>query len=99
MAQKVDGRWRLIAYFSKKFPETAKSYASRELEMFRISLSVTHWRVWLLGFDFTVLSDHESLQLSTQSRNSRRIQKWILGLSEYRFTIKYRRGELHSLMP
>jgi len=65
------------------------------MEMYGIYLSITHWRVWLSGYFFIVLSDHESLSVSTQSNNSRRIKKWLLGLSEYKYVIKYRRGILH----
>jgi len=88
-------KWKPVSYFSKKFPETVKSYASREMEMYGIYLSVVHWRVWLLGYFFTILSDHESLSVATQSNNSRRIKKWLLGMAEYKYVIKYRRGILH----
>ena len=43
-----------------------------------------------------MISDHQSLVMSSQCKNSRRIQRWLLGLAEYNFDIKYRRGLLHS---
>jgi hypothetical protein len=97
LAQTIEGVWKPVAFFSKRFPKTARNYASRESEAFGIYLSIIHWRVWLLGKKFLVISDHESLVLATHGRNSRRIQRWLLGLSEYKFEVKYRRGLLHSV--
>jgi len=97
LSQAIDGVWKPVAYFSKKFPQTVKAYASREAEAYGIYLTVLHWRVWLLGKKFTIISDHESLVLSDHGRNSRRIQRWLLGLSEYKYDIKYRRGIMHSV--
>jgi len=96
LSQVVFEAWKPVAFFSKKFPKTAKAYASRETEAFGIYLSIVHWRVWLLGRKFLVISDHKSLVLADHGRNSRRIQRWLLGLSEYRYEVKYRRGLLHS---
>lgn len=97
LSQKVEGHWKPVAFYSKRFPGAARTYASRELEALGIYLSVVHWRVWLLGHPFTIISDHESLVLSSHCKNSRRIQKWLLGLSEYTYTIVYRRGILHTV--
>jgi hypothetical protein len=96
LTQEVDGNWKPVAFYSKKFPVTAKVYASREAETYGIYLTVIHWRVWLLGKKFTIISDHQSLVLSDHGRNSRRIQRWLLGLAEFTFEIKYRRGIMHS---
>lgn len=96
LTQLVDAVWKPVAYFSKKFPTCTKAYASREAEAYGIYLAVLHWRVWLLGNHFTIISDHQSLALSAHGHNSRRIQRWLLGLSEFRFDIRYRRGILHS---
>jgi len=96
LTQEVDGTWKPVAFYSKKFPVTAKAYASREAETYGIYLAIIHWRVWLLGRRFTIISDHQSLVLSDHGRNSRRIQRWLLGLAEYTFDIKYRRGIMHS---
>ena len=96
LSQQVEGFFKPVAYYSKKFPAIAKAYASREAEAYGIYLAVLHWRVWLLGIDFVVISDHESLALADHGRNSRRIQRWLLGLNEFKFTIKYRRGIMHS---
>jgi len=96
LTQEVHGAWKPVAFYSKKFPATAKVYASREAETYGIYLAIVHWRVWLLGREFTIVSDHQSLVLSDHGRNSRRIQRWLLGLSEFKFGIRYRRGLMHS---
>jgi len=96
LTQEVNGAWKPAAFFWKKFSMTARAYASRESETYGIYLTIIHWRVWLLGRRFTVISDHQSLVLSDHGRNSRRIQRWLLGLSEFKFCIKYRRGLMHS---
>ena len=79
-----------------RFPKVTKAYAYREAKGFDIFLAIVHWKTWLIGIPFVVISDHESLVLLDHGRNSRRIQRWLLGLSEYNFSIMYRRGIMHS---
>ena len=96
LSQRLNSHWKPVAFYSHKFPPVVKNYASREAETYGIFMTIQHWRVFLIGHHFTVISDHQSLVLSSQCKNSRRIQRWLLGLAEYDFDIKYRRGLLHS---
>ena len=50
-----------------------------------------------MGRPFTVVSDHEPLTLASHGRNSRRIQRYLLALSEYDYKIIYRRGNTHTV--
>ena len=97
LTQNILKQWKPVAYFSKKFSKEALSYPSREAEAYGIYLAILHWRVWLLGRRFTVVSDHESLTLASHGRNSRRIQRYLLGLSEFEYKIIYRRGIEHTV--
>ena len=54
LSQQVEGFFKPVAYYSKKFPAIAKAYASKDAEAYGIYLAVLHWRVWLLGIDFVV---------------------------------------------
>ena len=51
--------------------------------------------MYLYGVEFTLLTDHKSLEViySTNSRNSARIERWVLRLQPYKFKVQYEPGK------
>ena len=47
--------------------------------------------MYLYGVEFILLTDHKPLDViySTNSRNSARIDRWVLRLQPYRFKVQY----------
>ena len=55
------GRYRLIAYLSKKLPLSAQRYSISELELTGIYVNVTAFKHLLRNSNFTLYCDHSTL--------------------------------------
>ena len=53
-----NGQPRLIAYASKRMPETAKNYSITKLEMCRLAMNIAMFSHLLKKFDFDAVVDH-----------------------------------------
>jgi hypothetical protein len=49
LSQKVDDKWRPIAYMSKALNETQRNYEIYDKEMLAIMTALDEWRQYLLG--------------------------------------------------
>ncbi len=71
--QVEDGERRSVAFLSRILNIHEKRYHIRERELLSIVAAIPHWRAYLFGQDFTVMNDHESLNLlETQHKLSDR---------------------------
>jgi hypothetical protein len=57
LLQQHHGKWHPVAYFSKQCSSEQSRYHSYELETMALVFSLRHFRVYLLGIHFTVLTD------------------------------------------
>ncbi len=50
--------------------------------------------MYLIGTKFTLFNDHKALEIlfSPKSKPTARIERWVLRLQQYDFTVKYRKG-------
>ena len=57
--------------------------------------------MYLYGVEFTLLTDHKPLEViySTSSRTSARIERWVLRLQPYKFTVQYVPGKQNIADP
>ena len=57
--------------------------------------------MYLYGVECTLLTDHKPLEViySTNSRNSARIERWVLRLQPYRFKVQYVSGKQNIAHP
>ena len=57
--------------------------------------------MYLYGVEFTLLTDHKPLEViySTNSRNSAKIERWVLRLKPYRFKVQYVPGKQNIADP
>lgn len=92
-----DGSRRPIAYFSRKLNPAEKNYSTIEQEALAVVSAVAHWRVYLAGRKFTVITDHRPLRwLMTLKTPNSRLVRWNLSLSEYDFDVEYRPGKANT---
>ena len=94
--QKQKGRYRLIAYFSKKLQLSAQRYSISELELTGIYASVTAFKHLLRNSNFTLYCDHSALVHIMNGKKeppTLRLKKLIENLSDYKFDIKFLRGK------
>lgn len=97
LLQLHDGVQRVVAYFSKQTTMEQRQYHSYELETMAVVYALHHFRVYLLGLHFTVVSDCNALRTTFAKRDLiPRVGRWWLQVQEFTFDIKYRPG---SRMP
>ena len=61
LQQFLNGRWCPIAYFSKSLKPAETRYSTFDRELLAIYLSVKHFRYFVEGREFRILTDHKPL--------------------------------------
>ena len=93
--QDSSGEWRPVLYLSRRLIPAERNYAPTELECLAVLYCVEKCRCYLLGRQFTILTDHKSLEwLLTTNTHEGRLARWALRLQEFDYTIKHRAGTL-----
>lgn len=94
LSQGEIGKDHPIAYASRSLNKAESNYSVIERELLAIVWSVKHFRPYLFGRKFKVLSDHRPLKwLFNVSDPSSRLVRWRLALEEYDYEIDYRPGK------
>ena len=94
--QEQKGKYKLIAYSSKKLPLSAQRYSISELELTGIYANVTAFKHLLRNSNFTLYCDHSALVHIMNGKKeppTLRLKKLIENLSDYKFDIKFLRGK------
>lgn len=88
-----DQRYHPVAYYSRQTIGSEQKYHSYELETLAVVESLKKFRSYLLGINFTVVTDCNSLKAtSVKKQIIPRIARWWLQLQEFTFEVKYRPG-------
>ena len=88
-----NGQERPVAYYSRKLLPREVRYSTIEKECLAIKLGVEAFRVYLLGREFLVQTDHRSLVwLETLKDKNMRVARWSLVLQQYSFKVLHRAG-------
>ncbi len=97
LKQKVDdtGLEHPVRFFSSALTGSERNYAACEVELYVVVRAVEHFRMFLLGKEFLLRTDHSALRnlLRRDIPLTSRVERWILRLSEYSFKIEYQRGQ------
>lgn len=98
LAQKgTDNKLHPIGYFSKILPPL-KSWSATQLELRGLVHATQHFREFLYGRKFTVISDHKSLEYFQNFKNaSSRLNKLVSQLLDYDFNIVYTKNTSPSI--
>ncbi|CAB0015346.1 unnamed protein product [Nesidiocoris tenuis] len=70
LIHKVEGRPHVVEYFSKRTTPAESKYHSYELETLAVKYAVEHFRQYLMGNRFTVVTDCNSLRASRAKKRS-----------------------------
>ena len=95
LMQCQNGQDRVLAFYSKKMPESAARWGITELEYMGISMAIHAFRYLLRGKHFEVYTDHNPIvQISVAKHEipSTRLRKTYLKLSDYSFKLHYLKG-------
>lgn len=73
---------RSIAYFSRKLNKAHKNYSATELECLAVVEAVKHFKCYLYGRKYTIITDHRPVKLLlTLKYPISRLARWSLFLS------------------
>jgi hypothetical protein len=83
-----------VAFASKVLSKTERNWSCTEREAYAIVWGVDHFRSFLLGRPFQLVSDHQPLRWLRQMKcPPPKLARWILQLEEFDFEITYKPGE------
>jgi hypothetical protein len=87
------GEWRPIDFYSRKLIAAEYNYNTHDQELLAIVKSLEHWRHYLEGVHFEILTDHANLKwfMETTTLNHRQVRSY-LALTKYDFVITHRPG-------
>ena len=91
------GEEKVIAYGSRTLNRAERNYCTTNKELLAIKHFVEYYKHYLLGRHFIVRTDHQALKWLFSMKEPRAmIARWIEVLSQYDFTIEYRKGTKHQ---
>ncbi|KAB0793022.1 hypothetical protein PPYR_12642 [Photinus pyralis] len=86
-----------IAYASRTLNHAEGNYSTIEKELLAIVWSIKHFRPYLYGQKFKIITDHRPLTwLFNVKDPGSRLIRWRLLLEEYDYEINYKPGELNK---
>ncbi len=85
---------KVIGYFSKKLRPTEMRYSTTDREALAIVLACFQFHHFLWGTKVYVLTEHQPLvSIFSQKTKSPRMNRWILEMMDYHFSIDYKSGK------
>ena len=94
LSQDKTGKDKPIAYASRSLSDTEKKYDTYEKETLAIIFCVTHFRPYLYGRKFTLVTDHKPLDWFRNSKDPcSRVSRWQL--AGYDFDVVYKAGKMN----
>ena len=86
----------VIAYASRALLSDVESrYSQTEREMLAVVWAADHFKLYVYGAKFSIVTDHKPLLglFSSQKQTSPRIDRWKLRLTPYDYVLHYRPGK------
>jgi len=97
LSQGLVGKDLPIAYASRKLLNAEKNYPTIEKELLAIVWACKHFRPYLYGRKFTIVTDHHPLTWIFSVKDpSSRLLRWRLKLEEYEYEVKYKKGSSNT---
>jgi transposase InsO family protein len=96
-----DGTEKPIAFASRSLTPSEKNYAQYEKEALSVVFGVKKFHQYLLGRQFTIVTDHMPLVTSLGEKPlspmaSSRMARWQMLLSSYQYNIVHKSGKHHN---
>ena len=88
----LEQKGHVIAYFSRALTKAEKHYSVIQQECLAAVAAMKHFRHYLLGHQFTLMTDHAPLQWLSAQKMEGLLCHWALAMQEYNFSIVYRTG-------
>ncbi|CAM9999853.1 unnamed protein product, partial [Choristocarpus tenellus] len=86
LAHKNEDHFDIIAYHSALLSPSQHKYSATQKECLAVILTIQHWRPYIWGKHFTVITDHSALRrLHTMQSTSNLLTRWALALQSFDF--------------
>ena len=94
LVQQQGEELRVISYESRSLSNTERRYSPTEKEALAIVWACERFHAYLYGAEFELMTDHKPLEciFSPKSKTSARIERRILRMQPYKFSVKYSPG-------
>ena len=94
LSQGKIGQDKPIAFASRTLNQAEQNYSTIEKELTAIVWACRHFRPYLIGRTFTIVTDHKPLTWMFSVKDpSSRLLRWRLLLEEFDYTIEYKAGK------
>ena len=88
-----DGVEHPVCYASRSCNPAEQNYSSFDGECLAVVWATSHFRPYIFGNSFKLMTDHEPLKwLMTTQKLTGKLARWSLLLQEYDFTVDHRAG-------
>ena len=92
-----DGVEHPVSYASRSCNPAEKNYGSCEGECLAVVWATQHFREYIFGSPFTLVTDHEPLKwLMQTNKTTGKLARWSLLLQEYDLQVVHKRGVLNT---
>ena len=94
LAQEQDGLERAICYASKALSKAQTKYSATRRELLALVTFTRHFRHYLLGRKFTIVTDHSALQWLHNFKDPDGITaRWLEKLAPFDYEVRHRPGK------
>ena len=91
--------YKIISYASRALSPVERRYSQTDIEGLSLVWGIEHFRMFLLGSEFDVITHHGALEAifnNPRSNPPARIQRWMMKLQLYNFRVIYQKGLLNE---
>lgn len=94
LSQQQHGLWKPIAFFSRKLSPTQSRYSTFDRELLAIHSAVKHFRYFIEGRPFFIITDHKPLThaMASAADRSPRQERQLSFIAEFTTDIRYLQG-------
>ena len=97
LTQVIDGKERVIYYYSRKLNAAERNYSTPEKELLAVKYAVQEFRHYLSLTDFTIWTDNTCVcAIKGYKDPHKRLFRLAIALSPFNFKIKFRSGRQHT---
>lgn len=97
LTQLEGGVEKSVAFASRKLNPAEKKYCTTEREMLGIVWGINHFRPYLYGRKFTVITDHKPLSYLCSIKEPKgRQARWLQDISQDDFSVEHKPGRDHQ---
>ena len=94
LSQSKNGFDHPVAYFSKTLNRSQQNYGASDKECLAALTAIEHFKPYLVGRRFILVSDHEPLSFIRSKKDpSQRLMRWMFKFTDYLYEFQYKPGK------